>query len=189
MFIEHLLRFRPCSKCLRYVHKQTKTATLTHRAFILWRRHRVVSDLNKSTRHQYCRKKGRATVTTGGRGVVILNGIVRLAVTKKVRFERRLKAGEGNRCAMKEPSRQRKQPSSGPRVSVYLACSKISRRAVAGVSSDGEGWWEERPESLGRSADRVRPFRGGGTSLRVRWGSRTQSRRLERKSDLVSLRV
>lgn len=35
----------------------------------------------------------------GGRVVIILNDLVRLAFNKKIRFEQRLQAGEGNRCA------------------------------------------------------------------------------------------
>lgn len=43
--------------------------------------------------------------------VVVLNDVARLAFNKRVRFEQRLKAGEGDRCAMEEHSRQRKEPS------------------------------------------------------------------------------
>lgn len=46
----------------------------------------------------------------GGRVIVILNGTVRLAFNKKVRFEQRLKFGEGNRCAIQELSGKADSP-------------------------------------------------------------------------------
>lgn len=72
--------------------------------------------------------------------VVNLNGLVRLAFNKKVRFEQRLEVSEGVdvQDAEEECSRQRKQPSKGHKVRV---CSKNSKGSgpVMGKDSRREG--------------------------------------------------